>query len=56
LQSELLKERDHLGDIDVDGRIIFKWIIGGVVNTEYRNMLQRRDKQDLELAKYKFVR
>jgi hypothetical protein len=28
-----------LGDIDVDGRIVFKWIIGDVINTEYRNML-----------------
>jgi hypothetical protein len=26
-QHETLKERDHFGDLDVDGRIILKWIV-----------------------------
>jgi len=25
-RSNLMKERDHLGDPDVDGRIILRWI------------------------------
>jgi hypothetical protein len=26
--SEILKGRDHLDDVGVDGRIILKWILG----------------------------
>jgi hypothetical protein len=39
-----IKERVHLGDIDADGRITVKWIIGDVINTEYRNIWLCRDQ------------
>jgi len=26
IQSEILKGRDHLGDLGIDGRMILKWL------------------------------
>ena len=37
-KAQLLRERDHWGDPDVDGRIILRWIFRkweGVVGTEW---------------------
>jgi hypothetical protein len=28
ISREYLREKDHLGDLDVDVRILFKWIFG----------------------------
>jgi len=37
-----LKERDHLGDLGVDGRMILKWILNMVGGTYWINLAQVR--------------
>jgi hypothetical protein len=41
-QSEIVKERDHLGDIVVERMVILKWFLRGGARAGWINLVQDR--------------